>query len=91
MFLYLDVPEKTQKRKRRKDPSSDHKMVETISSVAEKNPSLSERDIEDITDKLEHRMFKRLKDTEHSLKEILRPIENLSTKVGNLSSSSLEQ
>ena len=41
----------------------DHEMVETTSTLVEENPTLSERDFEDITNKLENEMFKRLKDT----------------------------
>ena len=64
-------------------------MIEPTSSIADENPSLS--DFEDITCKLENRMSKRLRDMEHSQREILCLIENLSSKVNNLSNSSLEQ
>ena len=69
------MPEKTQKRKLRKDPPSDHEMVETTSSIADENTSLFERDFEGITNNLENTMSKRLRDTEHSQREILRLIE----------------
>ena len=75
------MPEKTQKRKLRKDPASDHEMGETASSIAEENPCLSEQGFEDITNNLENRMSKRLRGTERSQMEILRLI-NLSSKVG---------
>ena len=65
-------------------------MVETTSSIAEGTPSLSER-FRRQHDQIENRMSKRLRDTEHIQKEILRIIENLSSKVENLSNSSLEQ
>ena len=66
-------------------------MVDTTSSTAEETPSLSERDFEDITNNLENRMSKRLKDTEQCQRDILRQIENLSSKVDNSSNFSLEQ
>ena len=66
-------------------------MVETTSSIAHEIPSLSGRDFEDITNKLANRMPKSLRDTEHSQREILRLIENLSSKIDNLSNSSLDQ
>ena len=75
------MPDKTQKRKLRRDPPSDHEMVETTGSMAEEIPTLSKRDFEDITNKLEHRMSKRLRDTEHSQREILRIIEILPSTV----------
>ena len=85
------MPEKTQKRKLRRDPPSDHHLKKTTSSIVEENPSLTDRDFEDITNKLENRTSKRLRDTQHSQREILRLIENLSSKVDSLSSVSLEQ
>ena len=60
-------------------------MKETTSSIVEGNPSLTDRDFEDITNKVENRMSKRLRDTEHSQREILLLIENLSTNVVGLS------
>ena len=64
-----NTAEKTRKRQLGKDPLSNYKMVETI---ADENPSLPERDFEDITEKLEIRMPKRLRDSEHPRREILR-------------------
>ena len=66
-------------------------MVGTTSSLAEETPSLSERDFEDITSKLENRKSKRLRDTELRQRKILRLIENLFSKVLIVSSTSLEQ
>ena len=66
-------------------------MVETTSSIAEENPSLQKWDFEEITNRLENRMSKRLRDTEHSQREILKLIENMPSKVDSLSNLSLEQ
>ena len=85
------MPEKTQKKKLGKNPPSDHEMVETTSSIAEEKPCLSECDFEDFTKNLENRMIKRLRDTKHSHREIHCLIKNLSSKVDNLSNSSLER
>ena len=82
------MPEKTQKRKLGKDLPSDHEMIETTSSIAKEKSLLQERDFEDITNKLEKRMFKRLRDTGQCQREVLRLIENLSSKVDNLPNSS---
>ena len=45
---------------------------------------LSDRDFEDISSKVENRLSKRLRDTEVNQREILKLIENLSSKVDNL-------
>ena len=70
------MPEKRQKRKQRKNPPSDPEMVVTTSSIANENPTLSERGFEDTTTNLEIRMSKRLRDTDHSQRKILGLIEN---------------
>ena len=83
--------EKLQKRRLRKDQPSDHEKVETTSSIAGENPSLYEGDFEDITNKLENRVSKRLRDTKNSQREILFGIENFACKADNLSNFLLEQ
>ena len=55
------------------------------------NVQLSEGDFEDISNKIENKISKRLRDAEFGQREILRLIENLSSKVDNLSSTSCEQ
>ena len=90
------MPEKTL----RKDSSAD---IETASSVAIENTFLSEAiDYEEITNKIERRMLsKLLRDTEQSQRErerekkrekreLLRLMENLSSKIHNLFDSSEE-
>ena len=49
------MPEKTQSRKLRRDPPSDHEVFETSSSIVEESPSLTERDFGDVTNKVEYR------------------------------------
>ena len=85
------MPEKSQKRKLRSDQSTSQFDVETASSINDENTVLSERDFEDISNKIENRISKRLKDTELNQREILKLIENLSSKVDNLSSVNSEQ
>ena len=85
------MPEKSQKRKLRSDQSTSQIDVETASSINDENTVLSERDFEDISNKIENRISKRLKDTELNQREILKLIENLSSKVDSLSSVNSEQ
>ena len=85
------MPEKSQKRKLRSDQSTSQFDIETASSVNDENTTLSERDFEDISNKIENRISKRLKDTELNQREILKLIENLSSKVDSLSSVNSEQ
>ena len=58
--------------------------VEIASSTNDENVLLSDRDFEDISSKVENRFSKRLRDTEVNQREILKLIENLSSKVDNL-------
>ena len=78
------MPEKTQKRKLRSDQSTSQMDVEIASSTNDENALLSDRDFEDISSKVENRLSKRLRDTEVNQREILKLIENLSSKVDNL-------
>ena len=78
------MPEKTQKRKIRSDQSTSQMDVEIASSTNDENVLLSDRDFEDISSKVENRFSKRLRDTEVNQREILKLIENLSSKVDNL-------
>ena len=85
------MPEKSQKRKLRSDQSTSQFDIETASSINDENAVLSERDFEDISNKIENKISKRLRDTELNQREILKLIESLSTKVDNLSSVNSEQ
>ena len=85
------MPEKSQKRKLRSDQSTSQFDIETASSINDENAVLSERDFEDISNKIENEISKRLRDTELNQREILKLIESLSSKVDNLSSVNSEQ
>ena len=85
------MPEKSQKRKLRSDQSTSQFDIETASSINDENAVLSERDFEDISNKIENKISKRLRDTELNQREILNLIESLSSKVDNLSSVNSEQ
>ena len=85
------MPEKTQKRKLRSDQSTSQIDEEIASSTNDENVLLSDRDFEDISSKVENRLSKRLRDTEVNQREILKLIENLSSKVDNLTNVNLGQ
>ena len=85
------MPERSQKRKLRSDQSTSQVDEEVASSTNDENTLLSDRDFEDISNKIENKISKRLKDTELNQREILKLIENLSSKVDNLSSTSSER
>ena len=85
------MPEKSQKRKLRSDQSTSQFDIETASLINDENAVLSERDFEDISNKIENKISKRLRDTELNQREILKLIESLSSKVDNLSSVNSEQ
>ena len=79
--FHLDHARKVTK-KLRIDPSGSQGQVEASSPSVHLRLNLSERDFEDITNKIENRKAKRLRDTEFEKSEILRLIEKLSSKVG---------
>ena len=85
------MPEKSQKRKLRSDQSTSQIDEEIASSTNDENTLRSDRDFEDISNKIKNKISKRLKDTELNQREILKLIENLSSKVDNLSSTSSER
>ena len=87
----LKMPEKSQKRKLRSDQGTSQEEIENCNASNDENVSLSEQDFEDISNKIENRLSKRLRDTEFGQREILRLIENLASKVDNLSNSVSEQ
>ena len=84
------MPEKSQKRKLRSDPSSSLENVESTSQASDENTCLTEQDFSDISNKIENRLFKRLRDAEFGQREILKLIENLAAKVDGLSNSATE-
>ena len=79
------MPERSQKRKLRRDPPEDQELAEESSLQTDENNCISEQDFEDISSKVENKVSKRLKDTEHCQREIPKLIENLSAKVITLS------
>ena len=85
------MTEETHKRKLRSDLASSHSDVEVASLPNDENFQLSEQDFEDISNKIENKISKRLQDAEFGQGEILRLIENISSKVDNISSASSEQ
>ena len=85
------MPEKTQKRKLRSDQSTSQVEIENYNYPNDENASLSEPDFEDISSKVENRLSKRLRDTEFGQREILKLIENLTSKVDSLSNPASEQ
>ena len=64
------TPEKSQKRKLRSDQGSSQEDVEISSHVTDENTSRTEQDFSDITNKIENRLSKRLRDTEFGQREI---------------------
>ena len=68
------MPEKSQKRKLRSDPSSSLENVESTSQASDENACLTEQDFSDISNKIENRLSKRLRDAEFGQREILKLI-----------------
>ena len=85
------MPERTEKRKLRSDQSTSQLDEEVASSTIDEKALLSDRDFEDISNKIENKISKRLRDTELNQREILKLIESLSSKVDNLSNVSSER
>ena len=86
-IVSIKVPERSKKMKLRRDAPEDHELAEESSLQTDENNCISEQDFEDISSKVENKVSKRLRDTEHCLREILKLIENLSAKVDSLSNS----
>ena len=84
------MPEKSQKRKLRSDQSSSLGNTETASQASDENICLTEQDFSDISNKIENRISKRLRDAEFGQRKILRLIENLTSKVDGLSNPATE-
>ena len=84
------MPEKSRELKLNSHPSSSHSDVERASLSNNESLQLSERVFEDISNKIENKIYERLRDAELGQREILRLIENMSSKVDNLFSTSSE-
>ena len=85
------MPEKSQQRKLRNDQSSSQENAGNSSQVSDENTCLTEQDFPDISNKIEYRLSKRLRDTEFSQREIFRLNENLLSRVDSLSNPTSEQ
>ena len=81
------MPERSQKRKLRRDQPEHHELAEESSLQTDQNNCISEQDFENISSKVENKVSERLRDTEHNQREILKLIENLTAKVDSLSNS----
>ena len=85
------MPEKYHKRTPRSDHFNSQSDIDVASFSNEGNLHLSEQDFEDNTNIVENIISEHLHDAEFGQKEISRLIENLSSKVDHLASTSSEQ
>ena len=80
------MPERSSKRKARRDSlTSSIGELESSSLRTVNIPSISDRDFAEISEKIEKSIGRRVKDTEAGQREILKRIENLSSKIDSLS------
>ena len=80
------MPERSSKRKARRDSVSiSLGEPEAASQRTENVPSISDRDFSEISEKIEKSVGSRIKDAETGQREILKMIENLSSKIDTLS------
>ena len=80
------MPERSSKRKARRDSvSSSLGEPEAGSQRTENVPSISDRDFSEISEKIEKSVGRRIKDAETGQREVLKMIENLSSKIDSLS------
>ena len=80
------MPERSSKRKARRDSlTSSIGEHEATRLRTENAPSISDRDFSKISEKIEKSVCRRIKDTETGQREILKMIENLSSKIDSLS------
>ena len=79
------MPERSSKRKaRQKSPTSSIGEPESSSMRSENIPSISDKDFADLSEKIEKSVSKRIRDTETGQREILKMIENLTSKKDSL-------
>ena len=79
------MPERSSKRKARRDsPVNSLDEPESSSMRTENTPSLSDKDFTELSEKIEKSVNKRIKDTEVGQREILKMIENLTSKIDTL-------
>ena len=79
------MPERSSKRKARRDsPVNSLDEPESSSMRTENAASLSDRDFTELSEKIEKSVSKRIKDAEVGQREILKMIENLTSKIDTL-------
>ena len=79
------MPERSSKRKARRESITSSVDEPECSSMKTGNvPSISDKDFADLTEKNHKSVNKRIKDTETGQREILKMIENLSSKIVSL-------
>ena len=79
------MPERSFKRKARRDsPVNSLDEPESSSMRTENAASLSDRDFTELSEKIEKSVSKRIKDAEVGQREILKMIENLTSKIDTL-------
>ena len=79
------MPERSSKRKARRDsPVNSLDEPESSSMRTENAPSLSDKDVTELSEKIEKSVSKRIKDAEVGQREILKMIENLTSKIDTL-------
>ena len=79
------MPERSSRRKaRRESITSSVDEPESSSMRTENAPSISDMDFIELSEKIEKSMSKRIKDTETGQREILKMIENLTSKIDSL-------
>ena len=80
------MPGRSSKRKARRDSLTSSLDEPQSSSIrTENNPSFSDRDFAEISEKIEKSIGRRVKDTEAGQRETLKMIENLPSKIDSLS------
>ena len=80
------MPERSSKRKARRDSvTSSLGEPEATSLRTENVPSISDRDFSELSEKIEKSVTRRIRDAEVGQREILKMIENLSSKIDSLS------
>ena len=81
------MPERSSKRKARRDYlTSSLGEPEASSQRTENVPSISDKDCTELSDKIYKSVCRRIKDTETGQREILKMIENLSSKIDSVAS-----
>ena len=84
--LEFRMPERTLRRKTRRDSlTSSVEEPENTSARTEHEQSISDRDLSKISEKVERSVCRMIRETETNQREILKMIENLSSKIDSLS------